>query len=344
MLVTNVLLFLIFETIYILRWTLFRRFTYEHVRKDSEEIALQVCPAISWLTITIQVQFTCAEFWGYGFTLLAFVMWWIGLVWVISMCMLLYLHLMKHPSGEEIDKWLPTAVFIPIVAIFTLGNAAGVIVNNAVNDTHLPDSLAIVPIIVGFLCVGFGLGLGLIMYTVYAHRLFTSGWPSPLKIPSMILTVSLYSSSGLEATAKCSGRPMRTVCQRSDTTGQCCCLPHALRSIRQRLFHNRALCRNHSHQLCPCGPPTRWICDLLDVHRLLCHHRGFGGETDPPESVLVVDNLPCWYGRHGTGWTGDRHGFTCISDLGRHTLRFPLLHLRYQRLFHNSDGVEWRAV
>ena len=190
MFVTNFLLFLTFGTIYTLKWTLFRRFTFEHVRKDAEEIALQVCPAISWLTITIQIQLTCAESWGYGFTLLAFVMWWIGLVWVISMCMLLYLHLMKHPSGEEIDKWLPTAVFIPIVAIFTLGNAAGVIVNNAMNDTHLPDSLAIVLIVVGFMCVGFGIGLGLIMYTVYAHRLFTSGWPSPLKIPSMILTVS----------------------------------------------------------------------------------------------------------------------------------------------------------
>ena len=182
MFVLNIVLFLTFMTIYLLKWTLFYKHTLDHVRKDSEEIALQVAPAITWLTLTTQVQITCAESWGYGFTLLAFVMWWIGVVWVIAVLMILYLHLVKHPSGRLIDRWLPTAVFIPIVATFTVANTAGVIVNTAVNDTHLPDRLAIPLILVGFMEVGLGIGVAMIMYAVYAHRLFTSGWPPALHI------------------------------------------------------------------------------------------------------------------------------------------------------------------
>lgn len=187
--VTNIVLFLNFSTIYLLKWTRFRKITFDHVRKDCEEIALQACPAITWLTLVTQVQLTCAQSWGYGFTILAFVMWWIGLVCVLTVCVLLYLHMMKHPSGLLVDRSLPTAVFIPIVGLLTVANTAGVIINNSNNATHLPDSLAIPLILVGFICVGFAIGLGLVMYAIYSHRLFTSGWPSPLKIPAMILTV-----------------------------------------------------------------------------------------------------------------------------------------------------------
>ena len=199
MFVLDVVLFLVFGTIYLTRWIKFHSFTYRTVSHDSEEIALQACPAIQWLTITIQVQLTCAESWGYGFTILAFVMWWIGLVWVMSICVILYIHLVKNPSRSVVDKWLPTAVFIPIVGTLTVSNAAGSIVNNAINDTHLPDRLAVPMIIIGFVSVGFALSLGFVMYAIYMHRLMISGWPTPMKIPSMLLTV--FCSESLPTTA-----------------------------------------------------------------------------------------------------------------------------------------------
>jgi hypothetical protein len=45
-------------------------------------------------------------------------------------------------------------------------------------------------IIIGFCAVGFALGLGFVVYSIYTHRLMTSGWPEPMKIPGMILTVN----------------------------------------------------------------------------------------------------------------------------------------------------------
>lgn len=189
MFITNIVLSLIIGSIYILRWSFFFRSTYRQISSNAEEIALQAAPAITWLTITIQVQLTCAQSWAYGFTVLALCMWWIGLVWVVAVCVILYLHLIKRPSHCLVDKWLPTAVFIPIVAVFTLANAGALIVNGALNDTHLNADLAVPIIIVSFMLVGFGLGLAGVMYAVYMHRLMTSGFPESLKIPSMILTI-----------------------------------------------------------------------------------------------------------------------------------------------------------
>ena len=84
MFIANLCLFVFFGSIYLLRWTYFRRSTFMRTSSDAEEIALQACPAITWLTLTMQVQLTCAQSWGYGFTILAFVMWWIALVWVVT--------------------------------------------------------------------------------------------------------------------------------------------------------------------------------------------------------------------------------------------------------------------
>jgi tellurite resistance protein TehA-like permease len=230
MFVLEIVLFLAFGTIYVLRWTLFYTWTSKHVGGDSEEIALQACPAITWLTIVIQVQLTCAESWGYGFTILAYVMWWIGLIWVMSICVILYLHLVKNPSRAVVDKWLPTAVFIPIVGTLTAGNAAGSIVNNAINNTHLGDRLAVPMIIIGFMCVGFALSLGFVMYSIYMHRLMVSGWPEPMKIPAMILTVSWFHpfSSLFDVF---SDRPLWTIRKRPPSTQQRGGVSSELRSL-----------------------------------------------------------------------------------------------------------------
>jgi hypothetical protein len=66
MFVANTVLFLTFGAIHLLKWWLFRRFTLDEVCKNSGEIASQVCPAISWLTLVAQVQLTCAESWDFS--------------------------------------------------------------------------------------------------------------------------------------------------------------------------------------------------------------------------------------------------------------------------------------
>ena len=162
---------------------------FRKTRQDAEEIALQAAPAITWLTITMQVQLTCAQSWGYTFTIIAYVMWCIAIPWVGTICVLLFLHLVVRHDEDIVDKWLPTAVFVPIVGMLTVANAAGVIVNGATNSTHMSHELAVPMIVIGFILTGMGIGLAIIMYAVYMHRLMTSGFPESLKIPAMILTI-----------------------------------------------------------------------------------------------------------------------------------------------------------
>lgn len=189
MFVMTIVLYVVFSGIHILHWTMFYKSTFKYVRSESEEIALQACPAIAWMIIASDVQLICAQSWGSGFTLVAYVMWWIGVIWIMSICLVLYLHLIRFPSSRVVDKGLPTAVFIPIVGIFTAANLASILVTGATNQAYISDDLAVPTIIIGFVLVGCGLGLAMMMYAIYMHRLMTSGLPEPLKIPGMILTV-----------------------------------------------------------------------------------------------------------------------------------------------------------
>lgn len=187
--VFDLVLFLVFGAASLLRWLLFFRPTLRCLKKDSEEIALQACPAITWLTVAAQIQLICAARWGFGFMVLAYAMWWVGLVWVLLISVILYLHLIRKPHRAFVDKWLPTAIFIPLVGALTVGDVAGIMINSGSGPSQVDRTSANSMIIVGFMCVGFALGLSCVMYAIYMHRLMVSGWPSALKIPSMILTV-----------------------------------------------------------------------------------------------------------------------------------------------------------
>ena len=186
MFVLNLVLYILFITMYLLRWFYYPSQTLEHTVEDAEELALLATPAISYLTLIAQVALTCSQQWGYGFTIVAYVLWWIGLVWILAVCTNLYINMIKRPSGRLVDRWLPTAVFVPIVGMMTAATVGGLIINNA---RDVSPGLAVPVIIVGFFVLGYGMLLALVVYSIYTHRLLTAGWPPPEKIPGMILTV-----------------------------------------------------------------------------------------------------------------------------------------------------------
>ena len=272
-------------------------------------------------------------------------MWWIGLVWVLSLCLLLYLHLMKHPLKEVVDSVLPTAVFIPIVGIFTVANTAGVIVNTSVNHTHLPDRLAVPLIFVGYICVGMGVGVALIMHAVYAYRLFTSGWPTPLKIPSMILTVRSSPSTTSPLLINDIDRTVWAISQRADPTRQCCCFSQILCRPLQGLLPVGELGRDPSRRLCTRNAITGGIFHLLDLHRLLRHRRGsVRNPPNPSQPVLVVDYLPRRNSRHRTGRSGRSDGFPSVSHYRSGVVRVSGGDLCGECEFYGADGIKWAVV
>ncbi len=186
MFVLNLVLFIAISSIWLLRWILYPSETFHAVFNDTEEVALLACPTIAYFTLVGQVALTCSNSWGHGFTILAYVLWWIGVVWILLVVTMLYIHMIRKPSGQLVDRWLPTAVFVPIVGTMTAGTIGGVIINNA---DHVSAGLAVPVIIVGLMLVGFGWLLGILVYSVFFHRLLTAGWPPAEKIPGLILTV-----------------------------------------------------------------------------------------------------------------------------------------------------------
>lgn len=267
--VVNIALFIIFGLTYLAHWSIYYKTTSAHVRAEAEEIALQACPAISWLTIATDVQLFCGS-WGYGFTILAYVMWWISVVWMVTICVLLFLHLMKYASTRIVDQLLPTAVFIPAVGLFTVANLAGIIATQTAESAHVTSGMITSTIVTGFLLVGFGGGLAMIMYGIYMHRLMTSGWPPALKIPSMILTVRTFLHSYFDADSIDADRSLWSVSHCAAQSRSCCCSQSPIRywcwlsldgRIRERTAHPVRVPRD-------LGIGTRGVLAML---RLLCH-------------------------------------------------------------------------
>jgi hypothetical protein len=191
-------------------------------------------------------------------------------------------------------------------------------------------------IIIGYCAVGFALGLGFVVYSIYTHRLMASGWPEPMKIPGMILTVEIPSSRPNTEIDKHSDRSLRTVSHRASQSefrrGQ----EQKLRALRQGLRPHRELCRNHPRCLraiCVASPRFRY---LLDIHRLLRHCRGLHCSRHSSKSLLVVVNLPCRDYCHRINVSGSFNGFSGVSNIGGHTIHLLVLHLHGECLLHGT--------
>lgn len=184
MFVFNLVLFTLFALLAIIRLFTFPK----HVRSESlnqvEEISYQGAPAISYLTLVAQVTLTCSTSWGYRLTVLAYVMWWIGLVWTVVLCSASVIVLAKRSITD--DRSLSPAIFLPLIGVMTLGTTGGIITRYSVG---MSARLAIPIIVVSYCCIGYAFFLSLLYYAIYAHRLLAVGPPMKTKLPSLCVTI-----------------------------------------------------------------------------------------------------------------------------------------------------------
>lgn len=67
----------------------------------------------------------------------------------------------------------------------TLGTTAGTVTNYSVG---ISAAMA-VPVIVGYIAIGYAFFLSLLYYAYAAHKLIAVGIPAPAKIPTLVITV-----------------------------------------------------------------------------------------------------------------------------------------------------------
>ncbi|KAJ4380750.1 hypothetical protein N0V86_004112 [Didymella sp. IMI 355093] len=130
MFVFNLVLFTIFSLLAITRLFTFPRHVKSETLNQLEEISYQGAPAIAYLTLVAQVALTCSTAWGFRFTILAYVLWWIGLVWSVVLCSASVIVLAKRSITD--DRSLSPAIFLPLIACMTVGTTGGIVTRYAV--------------------------------------------------------------------------------------------------------------------------------------------------------------------------------------------------------------------
>jgi tellurite resistance protein TehA-like permease len=184
MFVFNLVLFVAFSVLALIRLFTFPKHVQSETLNALEELSYQGAPAIAYLTLVAQVSLTCSTAWGFRLTILAYVLWWIGLVWTVLLCSASVIVLTKRSITN--DRELSPAIFLPLISVMTLGTTGGIVVNYSVG---MSARLAIPIIVVSYLCIGYAFFLALLYYAIYAHRLIAVGPPEMAKLPAMVITI-----------------------------------------------------------------------------------------------------------------------------------------------------------
>jgi tellurite resistance protein TehA-like permease len=182
--VFNLVLFVVFTLLSITRLFLHSRYVHRTTLSNEEELSFLGAPAIAYLTLVAQVSLTCSTAWGYNWSVLAYVLWWIGLVWTVSLCGFHVIVLAKRQI--TVDRKLSPVILLPLISVMTLGTTGGIVTNYSVG---LSASMAVPIIVVGYMCIGYALFLAILHYAFLMHKLVAVGLPPPAKIPSLVITV-----------------------------------------------------------------------------------------------------------------------------------------------------------
>ncbi|KAH6461449.1 hypothetical protein HBI59_060400 [Parastagonospora nodorum] len=182
--VFNIVIFAIFALLSISRVFTHRRHVNNETLNSVEELSYLGAPPTAYLTLVAQVTLTCSTAWGFPWTVVAYVLWWIGLVWTVSLTSFTVVTLVKRNTTH--DRALSPVIFLPLISIMTLGTTAGIVTNYSAG---ISPSMAVPVIVVGYMAIGYAFFLSLLYYTYIAHKLIAVGVPAPAKIPALVITV-----------------------------------------------------------------------------------------------------------------------------------------------------------
>lgn len=197
MFIVDLVLFIVFSSFFIARLVLFRPEAYHEIVGNIAELTLVACWSIAWLTLVSLVSLVVsqAKWGGHAFTIVAYVMWWIGVVWNFGGLFWVFISLIRRHDAS--DRRLPLTIILPAVSVSTLAVVGGLVAS----DSHLISARLAVPVIVvSFMSVGTGFFLGFILCTYLFHQMLAQGWPPPEQTASVFIFVgpSCQSAAALQ--------------------------------------------------------------------------------------------------------------------------------------------------
>jgi len=125
---------------------------------------------------------------GHGFSILAYVMYWIGVAWMLATAFVIFATLFRTDvvKPENFDL----SFCLPCVGIETVAVTGGVICNYGAG---VSARLAVPVIIVSYMFCGLGLWLAVVVYALTMYKFMHSHFPPPPKLPTLMLLVSQWS-------------------------------------------------------------------------------------------------------------------------------------------------------
>lgn len=168
----EIVLFFSFLAILLAKWILYPHVAVRRALSDPDELGTYAIPPIALITIgalTI-TQVSEGPWGGHAFTLVGYVIWWIGVVWVFVTCVVVLTVLFY--TGNQADRDMTPVLFMAPVGMATAASEAGLI---TIYGFDMSSRLAVPQIIVGYFASGVAMFMAILLYTVYFHRLLAAG-------------------------------------------------------------------------------------------------------------------------------------------------------------------------
>jgi tellurite resistance protein TehA-like permease len=188
--VFEIVLFVVFSALMIARWVMYPHVAVRRALADPDELGAYAIPPIALMTIAALMasQVSKAEWGGHAFTLVAYVLWWIGVTWVFVTALVVLTVFIY--TGNQMDRNMTPVLFMAPVGLATAGVEAGFI---TIYSAEVSTRLAVPMVIVGYFAIGVAFFMAIILYTVYFHRLLAAGWSAPASRAAIFILASSLS-------------------------------------------------------------------------------------------------------------------------------------------------------
>lgn len=184
--VFEIALFAVFTALSLLRWLVYPHVAVRRALSDPDELCSYAIPPIVLMTIAAltATQVSTAAWGGHAFTMVAYVLWWIGMFWMFATGVVVIVTCIY--TGNQMDRSMTPVLFMAPVGLATAGVEAGNIANNA---AEMSARLAVPMIVVGYFVVGIALFMGIILYTLFFHRLLAAGLNAPAQRAGLFILI-----------------------------------------------------------------------------------------------------------------------------------------------------------
>ncbi|THW94238.1 C4-dicarboxylate transporter/malic acid transport protein [Aureobasidium pullulans] len=161
--IMEIVLFFSFLAILLAKWILYPHVAVRRALSDPDELGTYAIPPIALMTIgalTI-TQVSEGPWGGHAFTLVGYVIWWMGVVWVFVTCVVVLTVLFY--TGNQADKDMTPVLFMAPVGMATAASEAGLI---TIYGFDMSSRLAVPQFIVGYFASGVAMFMAILLYTI----------------------------------------------------------------------------------------------------------------------------------------------------------------------------------